>query len=281
MAEGGEQTLTQLDYARPARWWRRRRVVAALIVGLLVVLGASGAWRWGPQVRDRIGLLLAQRRCLEYTAPADRVTLTTHAEEVDTLANSNLPYRRLRRPASVNQGLDAMPYAWHPVDAWQNFPAGRWEPGPAFLHARRTPGGEQRLIALELSVNGDDLYIYCRNFKPASLRDGGDLSRGPRTIRGIYRIFRLNEPIRLFAGRPDPNDNSCFTVRCESGKQSAIIRGRVHDDGRVVLEVPDNWLLDRWAEGLRPGGTFHPAPTTPPHRRSTRRLFGDEPPPRL
>jgi hypothetical protein len=281
MTGGGEPTPELLDYAPPVRWWRRRRVAATLLVSLLLVCGASVAWRWGPWARDRITFLLAQQRCMNYAAPPNRVVITTHVEEVETLASSDLPYRRLRRPASVNQGFDVMPYSWHTAEAWQNFPAGKWEPGPAFLHARRTPGGERRLIALELSVGGDDLLIYCRNFKPASLRDNGDLSRGPRTIRGIYRIFGLNEPIRVFAGQPDPNDASRFTIRCESGKQSAIIRGQVHDDGRVAMEVSDTWLLDRWAEGLRPGGTFHAAPTTLPSRRSTRSLFTDSPPPRL
>ena len=255
---GGDAAAQPLDYAVSRRWSRRRVVAVSLVLTLLVA--AAGAWRWGPLLRSRANLLEAQWRCLTYDAPPGRVVFTSHPEELDALRNTDPAYRVGHRRASPNQRLDALSYAWYSVDAWLALPAGRWEPGPAFLHGRRTPTGERRLVALELSVIDDQLMIYCRSFKPASVSDDGEVARrSPRTAPGVYSIRCAPEPIRILAGQPDPNDESRFTLRCESGNQWATIRGQLHADGRVSLAVTDDWLLDRWDKG-RPPPVFFSAP---------------------
>jgi hypothetical protein len=155
------------------------------------------------------------------------------------------------------------------------FPAGRWEPGPAFLHRRVTSKGDERLIAVEVGDSGDDLHFYCRNFEPMSLFADGDWSRGPRTIRGQYVIRRaMTEPVRLYAGQSDANDPSAFDIRCESGTNSATIHGRVQADGTVVLDTTASWLQARFGP---------PAPsrieTFSPRNMPTRQKPFSEPPP--
>lgn len=274
VTSGGDPAPLTLEYAARRRWSRRRTVVASLAVATL--LAAAGAWRSAPAIRDRVNLLHAQRRCLTYAAPADRVVFSNHREELDALRDADAAYRVGHQRASPDGGIDAFSYAWYSVDAWRALPAGRWEPGPAFLHGRRTPGGERRLVALELSVIGDQLIIYCRSFKPASLSDEGDVARRtPRSAPGVYRILRMGEPVRLFAGQPDANDASRFTVRCESRNESATIRGQVHDDGRVSLAVTDGWLLDRWADRKAPAPTIFS--TAKRRAASTRSLIENRP----
>lgn len=229
----------------------------AISIAAAMLLCGGGVWRWWPQISDRVSLLYWQRQCMTYTAPPDRVVFTTDPDGGRALLRADKAYRSIYPPI-VRDGRVRLPYkedttqppsqVWYRCDAWRGFPAGKWEPGPAFLHWRRAKRCGDRLVALELSKEGDDLVIYCRSFEPASLFDDGNLSRSGTTVRGQYWVRRRigSKPLRLFAGQHDANDPASFSVRCESGEQSAIIRGRLCEDGAILLDVTEPWLLKRW-----------------------------------
>ena len=154
---------TTLEYAPPLRWSRRRVVAGAIVLAL--ALCAYGGWRWGPRLRGRVNLLTLQHRCLGYEAPPERIVFTGDPNDMDTLLRSDASYRslivplRVRRMIAPNVRTDVTvrtKYVWYSSDAWMRFPAGRWEPAPAYLHRRVTPKGDERLIAVELSATGDD-----------------------------------------------------------------------------------------------------------------------------
>jgi hypothetical protein len=249
----------RLDYAPPRRWTRRRKRIAALAAALVLIGGAG--WRWGPDVRDRLNFLHRQLQCMKYEAPADRVVLSSEPSDIAALMGTSAHFMkfayRVGHDTRLTAGTPA--YVWFRSDAWKNFPAGGWEPGPAFLHGRKNDSGDKLLVALELNPVGDDLHFYCRTFEPASFFDAPRVPPRKGRLDGTYHIRRCRvSPVRVFAGQPDPRDSSAFTVKVESEGKAATVRGRMSADGTVSLAVEDEWLRARWGVGPPPRGQFWP-----------------------
>jgi hypothetical protein len=251
-------TTPALDYAPAPRISRRRVAIVLTTLGLMAC--AFVGWRWGPAWRDRTNLLYAQRQVMNYDPPATRIVMSNVVEDVALLPGRASGYRVARpsprRVGSIRPGQwiysQPLEYVWYTHGHWQRFPAGRWEPGPAFLHRLVSDSGERRLIALELGVLNDRLMIYCRSLKPMSWTDDGDLLRRPpmRTLAGWYHIRGFSQqPLRMYAGRADPSDASAFTIRCESEEKPGLIHGRLGDNGDVMLYVTEPWLQERWGSG--------------------------------
>ena len=240
----------QLDYGK-AMPWKQRRVTKAVVLAVILLAVLVG-WRWGPAVRDRINLLILQQQCKTYQPPSDRIMFTTDPADYGRLLKGDEGYFGATSVfGDTRPDGTAIPpaYVWYECQVWRKFPNGGWGPGPVFLHSRRTPGGEERLIALELGIVEDRVSIFCRNFKPGSLFNAGDLSRSPLTDGGG---FGFRSPIRLYAGQPDPNDGSAFTMRVESGGRSTPVRARVLDDGTITIEAPDELDPSKWPERKNP-----------------------------
>lgn len=117
------------------------------------------------------------------------------------------------------------------------------QPDPAvlMLHCRRAPGGPSRLVCLRFNPGAFE-WTNSPPFIAAVYADGGfgrSLLQwwGQLTAPGFHR---QEQPLKVYAGEPDPLDESHFTVRFDVGTESHILDGRLTSDDHVTLTTRDD-----------------------------------------
>jgi hypothetical protein len=208
--------------------------VLAIAVGFLLI----AATEWGRPIWESAVLRYHRYQCLHYSAPSGRVICietTGAAGQVPTLARCDfepaatsaipVPGVTLREPPSIEPLL--------------------------FMHERRTRSGHRSLVLV-------------RRTTPA-IRDSIDLpvsyvlwtvDLDGRHIDWNVAIEVLPHPfspekdsahLKFFAGQPDPNDESHFTIRYEVDGRTGIIDGVLRDDADdpsdVRVELEDRGLV--------------------------------------
>ena len=109
-----------------------------------------------------------------------------------------------------------------------------------FVHARRSPAGRQRLLV----VSFDPLCFLAGGPQPfsADVRwlDGrwGDMGYAYGFVPPAFAV-PASKPLRLFAGQPDPLDESHFTIPYDAGGVAGTIDGWLQADDGVKLVVRD------------------------------------------
>ncbi len=109
-------------------------------------------------------------------------------------------------------------------------------------HARKSPGHPDRLIY----VAGHDLEVFAPASEqgcqlsamvviPANLELGYRATAPSQNVAGSLRLL-VTRSFKIFAGQPDPVDESHFTINCELDGQTAIIDGWLMPDDTVKLE---------------------------------------------
>ena len=224
-----------LSYAPRLPWHRRRssRRVAALIASLLVT---AAAWRWGPTGWRHVRLLYWQRQCLAYVAPADQVVL-----DDDPIVAAAL----LKREGYRNlAGAGSPPVAGFVPRCWAE--AMRATTGPPagsvlFLHERTSPGGQRRLVILQLPGSGTPPLTG--SGIPA-LIEPATLTAAPKFHNAVISAdVDVSWPdlprrsTRLFAGQADPADASHFVIRFQTGGLGGTIDGWLEDNDRLRFRV--------------------------------------------
>lgn len=236
----------QLEYAPPPAWHRTRRfrVVLALVI---VAAVAWSAHRWGPRALERANLLTLQRRCMNHIWPADATAFQQDA----SVSFATQPWK-LRPTYSIPQ-------------PWTNYynqyfrdrnPADnrrlKQSHGTLFLHRRVSPAGNERIVAVELAVSwfpeATLLQADKRLVRPATLTSdpvevwggthAGDMDH-PNLIgaRQTLMMIDYGKDVRLQHGRPDPNDQTHFTIDCLIDGTTVTIDGWLRDDDTVKLTV--------------------------------------------
>jgi len=206
------QTAPTLDYApKPPIFLRQKSFRRACrIFGIVIVAVTAG--KILPTLIYRMRLVYWQNRCLECALPASRV---------------------LTRTAGV------VPREWTIFYGLLS-PPGLKSDGTAFLHERHTPSGERRLLAIDLSFNGDTVGFHPRVFALGSLKRPPVESQVPAIIG-----FKAGFAAEVEAGEPDTEDPTHLTivVRCgdddirsASSASVIIIDGWVGDDDYVLLQ---------------------------------------------
>ena len=119
-----------------------------------------------------------------------------------------------------------------------------------FLHARQTTGGRQRLVVVQAmlyfrgSPFATEATFCATTFDP-------DVAFGSRPVKTsqwigstLTALWHNDERwLRIFAGQPDPNDPSHFTIEYEADGKRGVIDGwlresQVHANAdEVVLKV--------------------------------------------
>jgi hypothetical protein len=107
-----------------------------------------------------------------------------------------------------------------------------------FVHGRRAPGNAERLVVVtfdpSLFMVGDPQPLtVCICSKGKFLRSSG-------WWRSKCRLgfpCAASEPLTLYAGQPDPDDASHFTIRYSAGRRSGIIDGWLIDGGNDVKMI--------------------------------------------
>ena len=204
------------------------------MLAAVLAIGAA-VWRWGPAVRDKARALRVERACLTYSAPADRVVYEEDPERGTELCVGSSAYRM---SAPTRRRPDEQ-LVWFVAQPWMDFPLGQWQPGPAFLHARRVAGGEQRLVAVLMSrFSGPEhtVAFYGRVFRPGTLRAGPMQLSDERQSRVMMDTWRGGR-VRVYAGQPDPADPSHFTIPFEVDDRPGTLEGWLEEDDTLRFRL--------------------------------------------
>jgi hypothetical protein len=181
------------------------------MIAATLLLAALIAWRFAPMAWRQARLLYWQSKCMNYTAPADRVVFRL-AENRDYI-----------------------------VEEWFRFyslwsPPGFMSRATLFLHERLCPNGSRRLIAVGLHIGNHGemfwkAYVFSR---------GTAISR-PRLCGEHYGSFGRGSDILydadvIYAGQPDASDASHFTLRLVIAGDERVLDGWLRDNDEVVIE---------------------------------------------
>jgi hypothetical protein len=215
----------RLDYGPPVPWRRTRR--ARLLFGLpfILVLACAGLWSY-PRVREQWQVLVWQERCMAAPVPPETVVLQDQF--------SNYP---------TDAGVPS---------AWANLYGAMSPPGlggacTVFLQEMLTPSQRRRLVAVDIDRprtrplrNPYVLSLTARVIKPgfALVRPSlASTSYHSLTVTdSVWREYDSRQPFRALAGTRDRNDASHFTFSYESGGQTHIADGWLHEDDTVIIE---------------------------------------------
>ena len=216
------------------------------MLALAIIAAALLAWHAWPNGRARIEFLWLQRKCLTHTWPAD--TIIFEQLETDTLQT---------KPGG--SATVPPPYWARLVTSHVEVPRGETvyfqSLGTPFLHARTSPNGTRRLVALDSQFvwhrDNTLLRVHVRLLKPGTFarpeavdvlvtnRDrGNDVSRFVNFNGASFDLARIpyGTAFRLFGGQPDPRDESHFTLDYEADGVRGVIAGWLLDDDAVKLQ---------------------------------------------
>jgi hypothetical protein len=151
---------------------------------------------------------------MAYSAPADQVVL-----EID------------KTPLAP-----AVPHEWAQFYAMLS-PPGMSSSGTLFLHERTSRSGNRRLVAVDASSSA--LYgvgPVTVILMPRVVRPGSVLEEPTQVVHTRTGFMFAPEGRRAYAGQPDPNDPSHFTIRFAGASNARVVDGWLGDDDHVVIE---------------------------------------------
>lgn len=238
-----------LHYSPCARWRpSRRQVRLGLIVagGLVCVAVCWGVWVGYLRGRLALGRIWHQSEAFSQS-PATPVYSTDPLLVPQLLASGYSSWWR-----DGGRFVDAYrePPAWDDLQRSLGAGTGIYASACAFLHSRRTAGQSDRLVVVRVDAQGDPRgYDPGRQhllITPVSLRFSWP-PPPPSALRfgtgePLSVILKQGEQFTLFAGQPDPKDNSRFTIRYTMSRKPGTIDGRLRDDGTVTLIFRDGPL---------------------------------------
>src|SRR5204862_2117826 len=91
-----------------------------------------------------------------------------------------------------------------------------------FMHERFTPAGERFILTCGLNTTlgytgGPQTTVHIYEIRPATWQTRLQRRNGVTTPlpAEIQRAVQAGKHLRIFAGQPDPNDPTHYTVKCE------------------------------------------------------------------
>ena len=212
----------QLEYAPPPPLHRRkvvRRVVMA--VALLVLVG----WGWVmiPRYWINAQTAMRHRQWMRYTRPPTTIAFEPPGPKANELFRPGTGY--IMRPGGV----------FHETGV------GGVHHNAVFLHGRKRPDGQQRVVWVSMGYLRTDrlrLRLDGEILVPATIAQPG--LRLPTSHAGLPEDG-AGQPPRIYAGQPDPNDASHFTMQYEfeSEGRSGVIHGWLRDNDTIDFDVEE------------------------------------------
>jgi hypothetical protein len=220
----------QLQYAEPPPWHRRRwfrRVIAVAVLGVL----AGSTVIWLPRLRHHLHVLHCQAWCMSYSPePHEPVYIRPGPATLKALA-SGVPW------SDIHPTPLGVPAQWSTLYGMIS-PPGLKSVGTAFLHARNAPGGEPRLVAVDIArltsgSNGGGIVLTYRVVAPSSFGK-------PRLLASDEKEFPAppTGSLVVYSGQPHSDDPSHFTILYEAeGGPTMIINGWLRSDDTVAFDL--------------------------------------------
>jgi hypothetical protein len=221
----------------PIRWWRRRWWRRLCMAS--VTVPAALAVIWWSFVQGRY--LWWQRNCLRYSPPADQLVYDDHPpdawlETSQSVGDFPLYSQLPQSPFSGRLDPAFLPTARRATPVLRESPDSHrlrlWF-GAIFLHRRRDRVGVERLVQISASdyeVRRDTyaLILSATTSRPASAFPGSamaDFDFPPVAI-----VVPDGKRLQIFAGQPDPADESRFTFAYSLGGVPGVVGGVFHDE---------------------------------------------------
>jgi len=240
----------QISYAPPLPWHRRRatrRILYGFVAAVVVMVGL----KYGPLVLRLGSMIYWQRQCASYASPAGTIVYSNDPADVPTLraggcstawpgwffpnpyaVRPNLPFQSLSNTNSLN-ALVATPVA--------------------FLHGRETPSGGARIVAIQYAPGAADPFnrLFFSYYMQKTGLAGGQSGKPGANTTALEMFLGPSDRVRLYDGRPDPNDATRFTIDYDFNGVRGTIDGQVNDDETVTLtpragRIVEQFGLARW-----------------------------------
>ena len=220
----------QLEYEQTRASLRRRRI--AMLVAVIVLLCAVTpfAIRYANMAGERWRVNRLYRECAAHVTPATTVVWEEDSEQVKRLHDYEIVGSHHGNAAYV------VPEKWRQLNAVIGRQIQTW--GTLFLHERATPTSKRKLL-VGVDIAGWSrggpvvLFARVRTIAPAAPMR---LPTQANVAHPSVVLATTESPLRLFAGQPDVNDASHFTIDFVIGDAKGVIDGWLKEDGSVLLE---------------------------------------------
>lgn len=234
----------QIEYGQPPPLLKRRPAQRRIIYGTILLVLLSAFW-WGKPLTRNLQAMYWERKCMAYTLGPDVVVYDDDPSRAAALAKSGDPSfcSDPRDPTAVGRSVPC----WSKFRALMGMIPTTGQP-VLFCHARQVPGGGVQLVVVDFSAkkwgippSGTTLYVLVwRLYTP----EQASFSRRPmpnEQVQGLtFGLTRSSpEPLRFFAGQPDPIDSSHFTIKYELGQKSGTIDGYLRSNGKLDFSIRD------------------------------------------
>jgi hypothetical protein len=217
-----DRSARPLGYATGLPWHRRRSLHRRLILVSLLLCGIF-AWPLGRSAWRNAQAVYWQRQCLVFDV-GHRLPVASLGQKI----------------AAV---IDPVPVAWQQLSGIALAP-GIISHGTAFLHARHTPDGRRRLVAVDvvdLSVNGlPELALHARVIRPGTFWSSPRECYGPSS----GAVWAFPGMSAVYAGTAGPHHARHFTIPIHMNGRDTLLDGWLDNDGRVILELRREELAD-------------------------------------
>lgn len=250
--------LHRLDYAAgTSRRWPLRAIIV-----LLLTAAVLGAVKWGLPLYGQWNYLCLQNRLLSHSLPPTTIVYDDNPTSATALLNRGDDH------ISFPPAHETVPPTAHRVGAYHpRFlrratifgTAAVPQTGIIFLHERRSPSGNTRLVLVPVRV----LWMYWEGrwtlvrgfeagtvFLPATWKPGSTIRKARDS--GLFEgSYDTDVRFRYFAGQPDPADPAHFTIVYEmlfsyrDGWERGTIDGWLRDDDLIDMKVRDGPLKER------------------------------------
>jgi hypothetical protein len=195
-------------------------------------------------------LLYAQRQCLNYAAPADRVVYESRQPQAGELLKHQgyyplIPPNMMSGAMSAGAPVAVAAYIPDELNDFESRVTGAPTPPNSavlFLHEMKDKAGRQRLVIVRRGATAygpvfSPFDLSATIYAPATV--SSDLSV---VISASPRMWAYNGPAMLlaseglcfYAGQIDPGDPGHFTIRYEMEGKEGVVDGQLNDRGDEV-----------------------------------------------